>query len=422
VSAVESAQQAARLTDPVGHSLGLLGMIAGAIIGAVVGAVLVVGAIATGGALLIALSVAAAGASVGMAGLAGGQLVRGLQTAAGLSYPTTGVITTVGSPNVRVGNLFAARVIQDWAVPCNGLILSHGPNAIAEGAKTVRINNLLAARVTSKLTCGAEVTEGESTVVIGGPTERVLEVDDFEETFEQGLTYLLYGSLAAAFLLTIPFGAAAVGKFLLVLAGGIAVFEGLGYLGDLIGPGWRDILQGAVGLGAVIGGGIFARSRMRGRPAKWAAREKLSGGKYADKAMEMTDFGKRWDRQHPVEIFDEARLAQHRVVSKDGKLVYAEDGRPVHSPDGEAIYVMDEHGNMYVHENPQVGRIHHSSLAGGKKPAGAGHITADNGKVTGLNEQTGHFGENQPSGRSDLVKDELGSQGVDTTDTVTEPW
>jgi uncharacterized Zn-binding protein involved in type VI secretion len=159
MSAVESAQQAARLTDPVGHSLGLLGMIAGAIVGAVVGAILIAGAVATGGALLIALSVAAAGACVAGGGLAGGQLVRGIQTAAGLSYPTSGVITTMGSPNVRIGNLFAARAMQDMAVPCNGYFFSpftHGPMAIAEGAKTVRINNLLAARVTSKLTCGAE--------------------------------------------------------------------------------------------------------------------------------------------------------------------------------------------------------------------------------------------------------------------------
>jgi PAAR motif len=157
--------------------------------------------------------------------------------------------------------------MQDMAVPCNGLIFSHGPNAIAEGAQTVRINNLLAARVTSKLTCGAEITKGESTVVIGGPTERVLEVDDFEETLQTGLKSLLYGSLVAVFILTIPFGSAAVAELLAVGGLFIGGFEILGAIGDEIGPGWRDILQGAVGLGAVVVGGARGRARMRGGPS-----------------------------------------------------------------------------------------------------------------------------------------------------------
>jgi hypothetical protein len=49
MSAVESAQQAARLTDPVGHGLGMLGMIGGAILGAVAAGLLIAGGIVTGG-------------------------------------------------------------------------------------------------------------------------------------------------------------------------------------------------------------------------------------------------------------------------------------------------------------------------------------------------------------------------------------
>jgi hypothetical protein len=86
MSAVESAQQAARLTDPVGHGLGMLGMIGGAILGAVAAGLLIAGGIVTGGALI---AVVVAGCVAG-GGLAGGQLLRGIQRAAGLSNPTTG--------------------------------------------------------------------------------------------------------------------------------------------------------------------------------------------------------------------------------------------------------------------------------------------------------------------------------------------
>jgi hypothetical protein len=90
MSAVESAQQAARLTDSVGHGLGMLGMIGGAILGAVAAGLLIAGGIVTGGALI---AVVVAGCVAG-GGLAGGQLLRGIQRAAGLSNPTTGKLAT----------------------------------------------------------------------------------------------------------------------------------------------------------------------------------------------------------------------------------------------------------------------------------------------------------------------------------------
>jgi uncharacterized Zn-binding protein involved in type VI secretion len=261
MSAMDAAQQAARLKDPVGHGLGLLGMIGGAIIGAVVGALLIAGAIATGGTLLIALSIAAAGACVAGGGLSGGQLARGIQTAAALPNPKTGVITASGSPNVLIGKLPAARAVADMVSPCSGLLgvfhpaLAFPADSIAEGAKMVLINKLPAARVTSKLICGAEITHGEATVLIGGPTERLLEVDDTEAWAQKGLTYFLYGSLTAAFLLTIPSGGAAVAQFLAVGVVFVAGFTIVGKIGDAIGPGWHDILQGLVCLGAIVGSG-----------------------------------------------------------------------------------------------------------------------------------------------------------------------
>src|SRR5262249_34448933 len=120
MSAVESAQQAARLADPIGHSLGLLGMLLGALAGAIAGAVLLVGTIATGGALAIAIAGCLAGACVAGGGLGGGQLVRGIMKAAGLSHPTTGAIVKIGSPNVVIGKRLAARALADGGEPCTG--------------------------------------------------------------------------------------------------------------------------------------------------------------------------------------------------------------------------------------------------------------------------------------------------------------
>ena len=213
MSAVDAAQRAARVTDPIAHSLSMLGMLAGMLIGAVVGAILIVGAIATGGALLIVLAACAGAGAVAMGGLSGGQLVRGLKTAFGLPDPQTGVLGPMGSPNVLIGNLFAARM-TDLAVACDGLMTLFHPIPfpavpIAEGAHTVRFNNLPAARVTSKLFCGAQIKDGEPTVVIGGPTERDPDYIDPEEMLQTGLEYLLIGSLVGVGVLTFAIGGSA---------------------------------------------------------------------------------------------------------------------------------------------------------------------------------------------------------------------
>ncbi len=415
MSAVESAQRAARLTDPIGHGWEMLGMMGVMSLGAVIGVVLLAGAILTGGALL---GVIAAVACVAGGGLAGGQLAQGLQKATGQPDPQTGILGPIASPNVRIGKLFATRA-TDTALSCDGIMTLLHPLPIpmvpiAEGAKTVLINNLPAARVTSKLVCGAKIKDGEPTVVIGGPTKRLLKVHDEEElsaVLNKMMLVSMFGVVLLEPLAIIP------------ILGFLVVNEGVGDLADKMfgkDSGARDIAQGLLGLGALVGGGRL----LRGRGSKGGrALKPRSGGKYSDKTMEMSDYGRRWDRNHPVEIFDQAKLENHRVVEgEDGKLVYANSGKPVNSPYGEAIYVMDEHGNFYVHENPEVGRIHHSSLAGGNDPVAAGHITAEDGKVTDLNEQTGHYGENQPIGRSELAKQELGSQGVDVSDTKATPW
>ncbi len=135
--------------------------------------------------------------------------------------------------------------------------------------------------------------------------------------------------------------------------------------------------------------------------------------------IEMTDFGKSWDQNHPVQTYTPEQLAAHRVVAgDDGTLVYAESGKPVNCNNG--IYTMDQAGNTYVIEQPKVGETHHSTML--KNPAGAGEINADNGRLTGLNENTGHFGGNQKPGTVNTVANELATQGVNTSDADISQW
>ena len=262
----DAAERAARLTDPVGHGLGMLGLIGGALIGAVVGAVMIVALPVCAPLLVGALvGVAAVGAVAGGA-LAGDQLMHGLQTAFALPDPTTGMIGIVGSFNVFIGELPAARAMADAAAVCNGLFsLNHlpipafGPPAtIAEGSSTVLINNLPAARVTSKLICGGEIKDGCPTVIIGGETIRVLPVHDLEAEALQFFGTMLKTSLIAAGVLTFFMGGEAILTFAVVFGGFYVANEALGAIGDKIGPGWGNILQGGFGLAAIVGGGAEA--------------------------------------------------------------------------------------------------------------------------------------------------------------------
>lgn len=255
------AQQAARVTDPVTHGLGVVGIIGGMVVGAIAGAILIAALPVTAPALVVGLTVAAAAGAVAGGGLAGHQLLAGIQRACALPSPPTGFVGIVGSPNVRIGKLPAARVVADSVTPCHGLYsLYHipippmPPSPIAEGAKTIRINNLLAARVTSRTVCGASVQEGSLTVYYGGPTQQVLAVFDLESMLLSVLGFVAKASLIAMAVLAIPLGVGAIATIAAVFGGFMAVNYGLGVVGDHLPPGWRDILQGGFGVAAIVGG------------------------------------------------------------------------------------------------------------------------------------------------------------------------
>ena len=274
MSAADAAHQAARLTDPVEHGFGMAGMIAGLVLGAVVGVILIAATVATGGLFAIALaSVAAVGITAGT-GLAGGQLAHGLSTVLGSSGSVTGNIIPATSPDTKIGGLWAARAKLDGAI-CSGLG-NHGPlpkALIATGSATVFINRMPAARESDKLVCAADIKQGFPTVMIAGGTVQVLPIHDNEAWLKNLLGEIALGALiGTALLLGGGFLAGAIcgAAVLDAVAFGALFFAGnelLGDIGDALGPGWRDTLQGGFGVGSAIGAGYGGlRSINAGRP------------------------------------------------------------------------------------------------------------------------------------------------------------
>ncbi|WP_338846906.1 PAAR domain-containing protein [Massilia sp. W12] len=239
-------QAAARLGDEVAHGFGLMSMVAGAVVGAVVGAALVGATVATGGA---AIAIVAGSVAAGGLGLA--QLVKGICTAASLPEPASGVLS-MGSGNIRINGRPAMRASLDMAAVCSGLPMNHYPwpaPLIAEGSASVRFNGQPAARLSSKMICGAHIKSGSGNVRIGGVSIRTEFVWDGEQWAEWTLTGLgLFALGFAGRAVWLAGGRLGLAKFFGALGLGVAGFEGLGQLGDRLGPGYRDILQGAAGL------------------------------------------------------------------------------------------------------------------------------------------------------------------------------
>jgi uncharacterized Zn-binding protein involved in type VI secretion len=266
-----SAEAAARLGDEIAHGFGLAAMIAGAVIGVVAGVAVVSAMALTGGLAAVVIAGAVAGGGFAMA-----QLASAVQTIFNLPEPTSGILA-MGSPNVLTNMRPAARAVLDFAAGCSGLPFNHFPMAapvpLAEGSSTVLINGMPASRLKSMLVCGAHVKSASPDVVIGGETARMIPVFDLEGWFQTGLEILGLGAMIAGGLFAAAAGFAAAG-----LAGGIAYvvgyavtvkgiglgFEGLGLLGNALGPGYGDLFQGVAGMGLLLAGPKLARGGRSG--------------------------------------------------------------------------------------------------------------------------------------------------------------
>lgn len=227
-------------------------MIGGAVAGALIGAAVVAATVATGG---VAMAIMAG--SIAAGGLSMFQIVKGLSTIFSLPEPTTGVLTG-GSLNVYINRRSAMRAGEDVSLSCSGLPLNHPywpfTVLIAQGSATVYINDRPAARLHSKMVCGAHIKSGSENTFIGGPTLSVAFVLDIEGWMHTGFEALGMVAAGAALVLAAMAGAAALAGFVVI---GAAVMGGMALLGDLgdrLGPGYRDLLQGVAGM-ALLGMG-----------------------------------------------------------------------------------------------------------------------------------------------------------------------
>ncbi|MDN6858946.1 polymorphic toxin type 46 domain-containing protein [Pseudomonas sp. CAN2814] len=263
------AQAAARLGDEIAHGFGVAAMVAGAVAGALIGAAVIAATAATGGVALVIMA-----GAIAAGGLSMFQIVKGLTTIFELPEPTTGVLIR-GSLNVYVNDRNAMRAGDDVSEDCSGLPLNHPwwpfPVLIAEGSATVYINGKPAARLHSKMVCGAHIKTGSKDTFIGGPTERVAFVLDLEEWLHTGLEALGIAAALGGLVLAALAGGAALGTFLAV--GGMIMggMELLGQLGDRLGPGYRDLLQGVAGMALLGIGPKMARMSAAEKAAAEAA-------------------------------------------------------------------------------------------------------------------------------------------------------
>ncbi|MFJ3525601.1 PAAR domain-containing protein [Pseudomonas sp. NPDC090203] len=244
------AQAAARLGDEIAHGFGVAAMIGGAVAGALIGAAVVAAAVATGG---VALAIMAG--SIAAGGLSMYQVVKGLSAIFNLPEPATGTLIQ-GSFDVFINNRNAMRAGEDPSASCSGLPLSHPmwpfSVLIAEGSATVYINGKPAARLHSKMVCGAHIKSGSENTFIGGPTESVAFVLNIESWMHTGLEALGFIAAGAGLVLAAMAGVTALVGVVVVggaVIGGLAL---LGELGDRLGPGCRDLFQGIAGM-ALLG-------------------------------------------------------------------------------------------------------------------------------------------------------------------------
>lgn len=250
-------EPAARVGDEIAHGFGLAAMVGGALIGVAAGLAIVGATAATGGLAAVVIAGAVAGG-----GLSGGQLMAGVSTIFHLPEPTTGTLM-VGSPNVFVNGRPAIRASLSSAAGCSGLPFNHPPwfgaATVQEGSASVSINGMPASRLKSMLACGAHIKSASPDVLIGGETVRVGFVLDLEAWTRTGLEILGLGALIGGGLFAAAAGVAALGIYVGVGVLGAAALEGVGRIGDALGPGYRDVLQGTVGMGLVIAGPKLAR-------------------------------------------------------------------------------------------------------------------------------------------------------------------
>jgi len=127
-----------------------------------------------------------------------------------------------------------------------------------------------------------------------------------------------------------------------------------------------------------------------------------------------------------VYLTSEELRQKHLITVKDGKLCDPSgnllDTRHVvgshGGPPGRAIYVMDKDGNIFLHTEPEFGKMHHSNLSGGEEVAGAGQMRIEDGTLVVIDRNSGHY-RCSPEYTEQVVQ-RLQDLGVDTSGVVVD--
>ncbi len=255
-----SLEAAAHIGHQVNHTSALAGFVAGALIG---GAIAVVG---------IALTVGTAGlaAPAGLAliglGVGVGSFV-GEMVGKHFCPPTPSGPIITGSPNVFINSMPAAYCSSD--VAC----IKDATQKIAQGSATVGYNQLPAARVGDKGTCGFAVGEGSKNVFVGGGMGGCgLAVGDEVPWYARAIVMaigLLGGVVGLA-----RAGVCALG-IVARLGAGMVVGGAGSYGGGLLGG--RLFGEGSFGqdLFSFLGGEALSRMAFRGPLGRWMVGEPI---------------------------------------------------------------------------------------------------------------------------------------------------
>lgn len=140
-----------------------------------------------------------------------------------------------------------------------------------------------------------------------------------------------------------------------------------------------------------------------------------SNSLYKTKMMKLHYWGERIGLKYGtfVKRFNKKKLEDLEVFVKDGLLVNRK-GEPLTMYDG--LYTMDRRGHIYAYPTEERGVIHHSTLARGNPVSSAGHLTIENGKLTAVNNFSGHYSPKKM--HLDQIENELTLRGADLFETT----
>lgn len=120
------------------------------------------------------------------------------------------------------------------------------------------------------------------------------------------------------------------------------------------------------------------------------------------------DFTVRYFREENEQ--DRQDREKYRVIFINGLARRAVSPEAVMSDNGKMNYVLDAKGNFYIFNEKKTKEIRHSSFFAGGKVASAGDMKMQDGKITEIDGDSGHYQMNDEILKN--VLDYLKSQGV----------